>query len=61
DGIEDLPEQIRIERSTHIFRIKAALQQRSSAHLRVAMIDLMGQMEGLSRQDTSREIEIERP
>jgi len=42
-----LPELVRLERSTHIHRIRSALKARSSIDLRLAMIDLMRSMEGI--------------
>ena len=39
-----LPESVRLEKSTTINRLRNALKQRSSMHIRAAMIDLMAQM-----------------
>jgi hypothetical protein len=44
---DDLPAQLKIEQATHIYRIKSALQQRSSTQLRMAMVALMAEMESL--------------
>ena len=49
DQQDDLPAQLQIEQATHIYRIKSALQQRSSTQLRLAMVALMAEMESLSR------------
>lgn len=40
----DLPESIRVEQSTTINRLRAALKARSSPELRAEMVDLMTQM-----------------
>jgi hypothetical protein len=47
DQQNDLPALLQIEQATHIFRIKSALQQRSSTQLRLAMVALMAEMESL--------------
>ena len=44
-GEAGLPELLRLERSTHIYRIRTALKERSSMELRQAMIALMARME----------------
>jgi hypothetical protein len=45
DEEPDLPDLVRLERATHVHRIKTALKDRSSKALRQAMIDLMSRME----------------
>ncbi len=44
DPDSDLPESIRVEQSTTINRLRAALKARSSPQLRAEMVDLMTQM-----------------
>jgi len=50
-AVEDatLPELVRIEHSTHLFRIKSALKNRSSIELRQAMLAFMTRMEQTPR------------
>lgn len=47
-GSNGLPELVRVEQSTHIYRIKLALKNRSSIELRRAMLGFMSGMERLA-------------
>ena len=41
----DLPESIRQQQASHIYRISSALKSRSSSRIRAAMMELMSRME----------------
>jgi len=43
---EDLPDSVKLERSSSIFQLRAALKARSSAQLRYAMLELFQLMQG---------------
>ncbi len=47
--VTDLPKSVRLEQSTTISRLRAALKERSSTRMRAAMVDLMAQMGGRSQ------------
>lgn len=42
----ELPASVRVEQQTHIARLRHALQERSSAALRAAVLELMAAMQG---------------
>lgn len=47
-GDPDLPDSVRLERSSSIHRLRTALKARSSAQLRAEMLALFQQMQGLA-------------
>lgn len=48
DDARQLPESLRLEQQTHIHRLDQALAARSSAGIRVAVLDIMAAMQGVS-------------
>jgi len=48
DDDRQLPESLRLEQQTHIHRLDEALAARSSAGIRVAVLDIMAAMQGMS-------------
>jgi hypothetical protein len=42
----DLPASVRLEQQTHVARLRRALQERSSAAVRAALLDVMAAMQG---------------